>query len=91
MFHPTSTQTSTRLAPNLRRGGAGNSIALIPTMNRIVTANKRIWALIVLLASTLLSYAKILGIVVSERLWRIPQRQLRIAGDVNDNASRRLP
>jgi hypothetical protein len=57
-------------------------------MNRIATVNKRTLALIVLFASTLLSYAKIVWVVLSERLWRLPQRQLRTAGDV---ANRRLP
>jgi hypothetical protein len=73
----------------LRREIAGNSIALIPTMNRIAT--KRTWAFIVLLASTLLSYAKIVGVVLSERLWRIPQRQLRMARTVANTESKRLP
>jgi len=58
-------------------------------MNRIAT--KKAWAFIALLASTLLSYAKIVGVVLSERLWRIPPRQLRTAGDVANTASRRLP
>jgi len=48
-------------------------------------------AFIVLFASTLLSYAKIVGLVLSQRLWRLPQRQLRTAGDVTNAASRRLP
>jgi hypothetical protein len=58
-------------------------------MNRIAT--KKAWAFIVILASTLLSYAKIVGVVLSERLWRLPQRRLRTAGDVANTASRRLP
>jgi hypothetical protein len=58
-------------------------------MNR--PANKKAFALIVLVASTLLSYARIVGVVISERLWRIPQRQLRIAGNVANTASRRMP
>jgi len=57
----------------------------------MATANKRTWALIVLLASTLLSYARIVWVVLSERLWRIPQRQLRTTEDVANTASRRLP
>jgi hypothetical protein len=67
---------------------SGNALALLPTMNRIATTNKRTLAFIVLFASTLLSYAKIVGVVLSQRLWRLPQRQLRTAGDV---ANRRLP
>jgi hypothetical protein len=57
----------------------------------MATANKRTWARIVLLASTLLSYARIVWVVLSERLWRIPQRQLRTTEDVANTASRRLP
>jgi hypothetical protein len=60
-------------------------------MNRIATTNRRTWALIALLASTLLSYAKIAGVVLSERLWRIPRRQLRRVGAVANTANRRLP
>ena len=58
-------------------------------MNRIAT--EKTWAFIELLASTLLSYAKIVGVVLSERLWRIPQRQLRTAGAVANTESKRLP
>ena len=76
-------------SPGFQREIAGNSIALIPIMNRIAT--NRTWAFIVLLASTLLSYAKIVGVVLSERLWRLPQRQLRTAGAIANNVSRRLP
>jgi hypothetical protein len=60
-------------------------------MNRIATTHRRTWALIVLLASTLLSYAKIARVVLSERLWRIPRRQLRSAEIVANIANRRLP
>jgi hypothetical protein len=68
---------------------AGNSIAFIPAMNRIATKKTR--AFILLLASTLLSYARIVWVVLSERLWHIPQRHLRTTGEVAKTASRRLP
>jgi hypothetical protein len=59
-------------------------------MDRIATATKKAWAIVMLLASTLLSYAKIVGVVVSERLWRIPPRHLRTAGDLAHGAGRRM-
>jgi hypothetical protein len=55
-------------------------------MNRIATTNRKVWAVMALIGSTLLSYAKLFGVVVSERLWQIPQRQLRTT-----SASRRMP
>jgi hypothetical protein len=58
-------------------------------MNR--TAHKKAFALVVLVTSTLLSYAKLVGVVLAERLWRIPQRQLRTAEHFANTASRRMP
>jgi hypothetical protein len=48
-------------------------------MNRIIIAEERILATVALVLSTLSSYFKLAGLVVRERLWRIPQRQLRTA------------
>jgi hypothetical protein len=59
-------------------------------MDRIAIANKKTWALLTLVAATLLSYWKIVGVVLSERLWRIPQRQLRTAGNLANSSSRRM-
>jgi hypothetical protein len=46
-------------------------------MDRIITSTKKLWAFIAILLSTLLSYARIVRVVVRERLWRVPQRELR--------------
>lgn len=48
-------------------------------MDRIVTAIKKVCAFIQIARSTLSSYAKIVRVVVRERLWRLPQRELRSA------------
>jgi hypothetical protein len=59
-------------------------------MDRIITAKKRVWALVALTLSTLSSYAKIVGVVVCEQLWRIPRRQLRTATNLDNARSRRM-
>jgi hypothetical protein len=49
-------------------------------MHRTLRAGKRAW--VVIAASTLLAYAKLLRVVLTERLWRIPQRHVRLVGDL---------
>jgi len=46
-------------------------------MDSIITSTKKICAFIAIVMSTLSSYAKIVRVVVHERLWRIPRRELR--------------
>jgi hypothetical protein len=60
-------------------------------MNRIITAKKRLSATVALVLSTLSSYFKLVGVVVCERLWQIPERQLRSTGALANSISRRLP
>jgi len=52
-------------------------------MDRFVTAKKKVWAVVALVLSTLSSYAKIVGVVVCEQLWRIPQRRVRPTEKLN--------
>jgi hypothetical protein len=59
-------------------------------MDRTITTSKKIWALAALTLSTLSSYAKIVGVVVCERLWRIPRRQRRTVESLA-NPGRRMP
>jgi hypothetical protein len=56
-------------------------------MGRIVTTIKKICAFIGIALSTLSSYAKIVRIVIRERLWWLPQRELRSAA----GSTRRAP
>jgi hypothetical protein len=50
-----------------------------PGMSRFTTATRRARATVALFTATLASYAKIVGIVISERLWRMPPRRRRSA------------
>jgi hypothetical protein len=45
---------------------------------------------IALIASTLLSYAKLVGVVLSERMWRLPRRRLRTARAFAPDSNRRM-
>jgi hypothetical protein len=60
-------------------------------MDPVVTFVKKTRASVQLVLSTLSSYAKIVRVVVRERLWRMPQRELRAVADLTANAHRRVP
>jgi hypothetical protein len=56
-------------------------------MNRSIVTKTGIRVLIVIAVSTVLAYARLVGMVLSERLWRVPQRQMRV---VRKPVSRRM-
>jgi len=63
---------------------------LVSGMSRFITATRRIRATVVILVATVASYARIVGVVVAERLWRMPPRRLRSDG-LGSIPSRSLP
>lgn len=77
--------------PGSRGDALATRLHCLASMNHMLTVRRKARALASLVAATLLSYLEIVGLVIRERLWRMPPRHRRVAEVFASAASRSTP